>query len=160
MTRAIDPIVPAPLQEKLGGHDLATGIGFTLLLLTARSDDWPHLTMLSVGEAIVVDERRLRLAIWPGSTAASNLVARPRATLAAVLPPSSWLLRLAVRPLRQIETPLGGCRAAFEAQVVEAAADEAPYAILESGVHFRLKDPAKTLPRWTEVRRALAETTA
>jgi hypothetical protein len=144
----------------LASDDLAACVGFTLLLLTARDDGWPHLTMLSVGEVIIVTERRLRLAIWPASTAASNLVARQRATLAAVVTPTAWLLRVSVRPLQPIETPLGGRRAAFDADVVEAAADEAPYAVLDSGVHFRLNDETETLPRWAEVRRALAGASA
>ena len=160
MTRPVDPVVPAPLREMLGSDDLAAGIGFTLLLLTGRNDGWPHLTMLSVGEAIVVTERRLRLAIWPASTAASNLAARQRATLVAVVAPTAWLLRVSVRPLQPIETPLAGRRAAFDAEVVEVAADEAPYAVLDSGVHFRLKDETRTLPRWAEMRRALAEASA
>ena len=36
-----------------------------------------------------------------------------------------------------------------------ASADEAPYAVLESGVRFRLKDPPAVLARWAELREAL-----
>lgn len=157
MTRPIPPIIPDALRAVLDSEDLAAGVGITLLLLTCRDDGWPHLGMLSVGEVIVVDEWRVRLAVWPASATASNLVARPRGTLVAVLPPTVWLLRVSVRPLPSVDTSLGGRLAAFEAEIAEAAADEAPYAVLEAGVRFRLKDERATLSRWAEVRRALAE---
>lgn len=155
MTRPIVAAVPPPLREALAAE--GTAGGFTILLLTGREDGWPHLSMLSVGEVVVLDERRLRLALWPGSTAAARLAVDGRATIAAVIPPASYLIRLQARPIGELVTPLGGRRAAFEATVAAASVDEAPYAVLESGVRFRLKDPDATLPRWAEVRRALRE---
>jgi hypothetical protein len=157
LTRALEPIVPASLRAVLDDEDLARREGFTLQLMTVRDDGWPHLALLSVGEVVVVDARRLRLAIWPGSTSAANLAARGQATLAAVLAPVSYLVRVSVGPPGTIETRLGGRLAAFDAAVQEVAADEAPYAELESGVRHRLTNPQATLPRWMETRQALRE---
>ena len=155
MTRPVEPVVPPALSAVLEDDDIAETEGFTLQLLTVRDDGWPHAALLSVGELVVVDDRRLRLAIWPGSTSAANLAARPYATLAAVLAPTSYLLRVSVEPLAPLETERGGRLAAFEATVEAAAADEAPYAVLESGIRFHLSAPDETLPRWAETRRAL-----
>jgi hypothetical protein len=157
VTRPADPVVPAPLRAVLDDDDLAAGQGFTMLLMTVRDDDWPHLAMLSVGEVIALDERRLRLAVWPDSTSASNLAARLRMTLAAVLAPASYLVRASVRPLGDLRTPLSGRLAAFEATVEEVAVDEAPYAVLEAGIRYRLTDVEATLRRWAELRSALRE---
>jgi hypothetical protein len=157
MTRALDPVVPDALRAVLESDDLAGSEGFTLQLLSVRADGWPHAALLSAGEVVVVDDDRLRLAIWPGSTTAANLAARPQATLAAVLAPTSYLVRVRLAPLGALETPLGGRLAAFEATVEAAAADEAPYAVLEGGVSFRLTAPESTLPRWAQTRSALQE---
>lgn len=158
MTRAIEASVPQALRDALAGEP--TDDGFTVLLLTGREDGWPHLSMLSAGEVVVLDEQRLRLAVWPASTAAGRLAADGRATLAAVLAPASYLVRVDARSLGEIATPLAGRLAAFEATVRSASVDEAPYAVIETGVRFRLKDPDATLPRWAEVRRALRELAA
>jgi hypothetical protein len=141
-------------DDDLGAHD-----GFTMLLATLREDGWSHLTMVSVGEVVVVDDMTLRVAVWPGSTSAANIAATGRVTVAAVIPPTSYLVRVRTRPLGMLETELAGRVAAFEATVAAAAADEAPYAVLESGVRYRLRDPESVLRRWAEVRRALREAT-
>jgi hypothetical protein len=157
VTRGLEPVVPPSLRAILDDEDLARHEGFTLQLMTLRDDGWPHLALLSVGEVVVLDERRLRLAIWPASTSAANLAARGRATLAAVVAPASYLVRVSARPLGMIGTSPGGRLAAFEATVEQAAADEAPYAELEAGVRYRLTSPEATLPRWTNTRQALRE---
>lgn len=159
MTRRLDAVVPPALHAVLGGGDDGETLpeGFTLQLLTVRDDGWPHAAMLSAGEVIVVDDRRLRIAVWPGSTSAANLAVRPEATLAFVVAPTAYLLRVTATGLDDVETPLGGRLAAFEAAVDAAAADEAPYAVLEDGIRYRLPDSEATLARWAQTRSALRE---
>lgn len=155
MSRRLDPLVPPALRELLDSDDLAAAEGFTMLLVTATADGWPHLAMVSVGEVVATGDDSLRLALWPGSTATRNLTPSGRATLAAVLDGTSYSIRLAVTRAGELETPLAGQLARFEARVEGASADEAPYAVLESGVRFRLKDPPSVLARWGELRDAL-----
>jgi hypothetical protein len=149
----LEPVVPDVLRRKLDSDPLAED-GFTVLVLSDAAG-WPHLAMISPGEIVCADERMLRLALWPSSTACANLVARGRATLCAVLDGVGYSLRVATRRLEDIRTPLAGTLACFQAQVEAVAADEAPYAVLESGVRFRLVDPPATLERWREVRAVL-----
>ncbi|MBS1887650.1 MAG: pyridoxamine 5'-phosphate oxidase family protein [Actinobacteria bacterium] len=153
MSRALAPVVPPELAAMLA-RDPAESEGFTLLLLSV-ADGWPHQAMLSVGEVVALDERRLALALWPTSTSAAAVEAAGRATLTAVVGPTSYALRLRARRLTDLETPLAGTLACFAAEVDAVSADEAPYAELESGVRFRLHDPEPTFARWREVRSAL-----
>lgn len=156
MSVAREPVVPPALAAVLGpGAGVAEGL--TLLLVTVREDGFPHVAMLSCGEVVARDERRVALALWPSSSAAANLARDGRATLAAVVDETSWSLRLEARPAGAIETPLAGRLLRFDAVVAAATSDVAPYAVLESGVTYRLKDPPSVLPRWAEVRAALTE---
>jgi hypothetical protein len=127
------------------------------MALLSVVDGWPHQTMLSVGEVVVVDEHDLALALWPGSRTSRAIEESGRATLTAIVPPRSYSLRLELRRAPDIEVSSGGARACFFATVLSAAVDEAPYATLESGVSFSLKDTASTLERWRTTRTALAD---
>lgn len=156
MSRELEPLVPAELAAALGG-DPAESEGLTLLLLSVV-DGWPHQAMISVGEVVALDRRRLALALWPGAGTTAALTKTGRATLTVVLPPVAYALRLALSRVDDQETPLAGRRARFVAEVAAASADEAPYATLESGVAFRLHEPEKTFASWREVRGALLQT--
>jgi hypothetical protein len=157
VSRPLDPVVPPALRELLDSDDLAGSEGFTMLLATVTEDGWPHLAMLSVGEVVATADASMRLALWPGSTATHNLTPSGCGTLSAVVDGTSYSVRLAVSREGEVETPLAGQLARFEARVEGASADEAPYAVLESGVRFRLKDPEAVLARWAELREALRE---
>lgn len=157
MSRQLDPQVPPALRELLDSDDLAESEGFTMLLMTVTAEGWPHMAMVSVGEVVATGDDSLRLALWPGSTATRNLTPSGRATLAAVVDATSYSIRLAITRAGEVETPLAGQLARFDARVEGASADEAPYAVLESGVRFRLKDPPAVLARWAELREALRD---
>jgi hypothetical protein len=159
VSRQLDPLIPPPLRELLDSDDLASSEGFTMLFVTVTADGWPHVAMLSAGEVVATDDVSLRLALWPGSTATRNLTPSGQATLAAVVDGTSYSVRLSLARAGEVSTPLAGQLARFEARVEGASADEAPYAVLESGVRFRLKDPPAVLARWTELRQALRDGT-
>lgn len=155
MTETLGTELPDPLYAVLAAADPAEHVGTTLALLSVGEDGWPHQALLSVGEVLALDRDRLRLALWPASSAAANLAARGRATLTVVLAETSFTVRLAVRASGELSTPRAGTLALFEARVEEVRADVAPYAVLESGVRFRLNDPDEALARWAEVRAEL-----
>jgi hypothetical protein len=157
MSRPLDPVVPPALRQALDADPRGDGWDVTVLVLVVRDDGWPHLGMVSAGELVALDERRLRLALWPGSTATARLAAGGPVTLSAVLDGTSYAVRGSVRRLDDVETPRSGRLACFDVAVEAATADEAPYAVLESGVRFRLRDPAETLARWRELRAALRD---
>jgi hypothetical protein len=129
--------------------------GFTILLLSTTADGWPHAAMISTGEIVTAGEARVLLALWPRSTATANLSSAERGSLLAIVDRTSFSVRLSVRRLPDFTTSLAGTLACFEGLVEAASADEVPYAILESGVRFRLTDPEGTVARWREARTAL-----
>ena len=153
MSRVLDGVVPEALAELLRAEPAADGLA--ILVLTVRDDGWPHQAMVSAGELVPLDERRLALALWPTSTSAANATSNGLVTLAAVIGATSYSVRTRARRGEDLVTPLGGTLARFELTVEAAAADEAPYAVLETGIRFRLKDPDPVLARWREVRAAL-----
>ena len=154
MSRQLEPILPAAFAQAASA-ELDPNDGFTILLLSNTGEGWPHAAMISTGEIVTIDDTKLLLALWPRSTATRNLSAFKRATLLAVIEHTSYSVRFSVRRLPDFDTPLGGTMACFEGAVNAASADEAPYAVLEAGIRFRLNDPAATLARWRETRAAL-----
>lgn len=154
MSYQLDPVVPDDVRRELERNPDAED-GFTILVLSAAGQ-WPHLAMVSRGELACAGRRSLLLALWPTSTACANISETERATLCAVVDGVAYSLRVRARRLADIGTPLAGSLACFELQVDSVFGDQAPYAVLESGVRFRLLDADATVPRWNEVRAELA----
>jgi hypothetical protein len=159
MSESLEPVVPPALRAALDREPAGDGTDVTVLVLVVREDGWPHVAMVGPGELVVLDDRRLGLALWPRSTATKRLTPGGRLTLTAVLDGASYAVRATARRLEDLETPLAGRVARFEVEVEAATSDDAPYAVLESGVRFRLKEPDQTLSRWQEVRTALRNRT-
>ncbi|MDW5596884.1 hypothetical protein VSS74_21230 [Conexibacter stalactiti] len=154
MSRPLDPLVPEALRTLLAADPGDAAVdGFTLLLLTTRADGWPHQAMLSVGEVVCAPgaDDLLTLAVWPGATSTANLRERGRATLTAVVDGVAYALFLAVEAAGDV-----GRLARFDARVVAASADEAPYARLDGGIRFTLTDRDATIDRWRATREELA----
>jgi hypothetical protein len=154
VSRALEPVLPPALARAVDA-DPDPDEGFTVLLLSTTSDGWPHAAMISTGEIVTTGASGVRLALWPRSTATANLSSAERASLLAIVDHTSYSVRLSLRRMPDFDTPLAGTLACFDGLVEAASADEAPYAILESGVRFRLKDSEGTLARWRETRSAL-----
>jgi hypothetical protein len=124
-------------------------VGFTILLLTTSGEGWPQVAMLSVGEVLAVDDRRVRLALWPGSGTTANLTRGGQATLMLVVGADTYYLRARSRRLPDLALPQGP-RACFEAEVDDVLVDLVAYATVTSGIDFRLNEPEAVLPAWRE----------
>jgi hypothetical protein len=149
----LDPTVPAPLQRALadGGNE-----GFTLALLTVTEQEWPHQALISVGEIVVLDDHRIRLATWVASTTTRNMTRTGHCALTAVVDGTSYALQVDVAPRGELALP-ESTLTVFDGRIVESRSDTAPYAVLESGIRFRLTDPATSLVRWAATRQALRD---
>lgn len=154
MSRRLEPALPAAFARTIRGEP-DPDAGFTILVLSTTDEGWPHAAMISVGEIVTAGERRVLVALWPGSTTTANLSPSARATLLAVVDGTPYSVRLSMRRLPDLTTNSGGTFACFEGVVDAASSDEAPYAILESGVTFRLTNRDGTMARWRETRLAL-----
>lgn len=156
MSQLLETRVPEPLSVRLA-PDAPLCEGFTVLLITLSESGHPDVAMLSCGEVVVGDPHHVSLALWPRSTATANLSERPRCTLSAVADGTSWTVQLSTREAGEVTTPLSGTLRRFEARPIQVKSDRAPYATLDSGVTFHLNDPERALPRWRELRAALAK---
>ncbi|RZN15044.1 hypothetical protein [Bradyrhizobium sp. Leo121] len=66
---------PDGVVRYLDGTDLETKTQ-ALRLSTVGSDGWPHAALLSAGDMVIVPSGRVRFAVFPQSTMASNLNAK------------------------------------------------------------------------------------
>jgi hypothetical protein len=154
VTSSLGKALPATVHELLDGRNLSARVGFTILLLTTSGEGWPQVAMLSVGEVLAADNRRLRLALWPGSGSASNLTRSGQATLMLVVGADTYYVRVGCRRLPDLALSHGP-RACFDAEVRDVLVDVVPYATVTSGIDFRLNEPEEVLPAWREALTAM-----
>lgn len=76
------PRIGKELFTLLNGKELEHKQQEAMMLLTVTEDQWPHIAMISVGEIVALDEKNLRLALWPGTTTTGNMIRTGKATLA------------------------------------------------------------------------------
>ena len=161
MARSIGNEIPPAIVALLADDAFADWVGvnddwLTILVLSTTHDQWPHLAMVSLGEIVAVSGRALRLALWPSSTAATNLWREKRTTLTLVHDGAAYYLRCSARRGADLLLPGDvGQLACFGLRVEDVIEDVAPYATLTSGVNFRLNDVESTAARWRETRAAL-----
>lgn len=149
MATVLEPVVPQGLRREL---DDDANEGFTLALLTVADGGWPHQALISIGEVVVLDDARLRLATWPTSMTTRNMSATGRCALVAVVDGAVVTVRLQLTARGTVAD-----LTAFDARVVEVRSDTAPYATVETGIRFRLTDPGQALARWRSTREVLRD---
>ena len=81
MSEQLAPELPARLQEALNGEDLEQKVGPIYQLVTIDPDGAPRSCMLSAGEVLAPDNKRVRLALWPGTNTSANLFHGGRALI-------------------------------------------------------------------------------
>jgi|SRR5579863_8500010 hypothetical protein len=73
MSTEIGDRLPESVVLAFDGERLREKIGLGYLLVTADPDGTPRPCMLSCGEVLAVDDRRLRMALWAGTHSSANL---------------------------------------------------------------------------------------
>jgi hypothetical protein len=159
VSRWIGDALPDAFVEALSGNDLAGQVGRTYILLTADENGDVSIALLSAGEVLALDDRRLRIALWPGTTTTRNLQRSGRCTLASSEHEGSYYVRLEARRSADIQAASMN-HAAFDAHVTEVLLDDVTYATIASGIRFDLKDPESVLGRWQSTVEVLRDTTA
>src|SRR3990170_2748497 len=97
MARPLGDTLPDVLHELLGGRDLATRIGHAILITTTDSQGWPHPALVSYGEVVAVDRRRLRLALYRTSGTSGNLRRNGKLTLCLLGPGTAYYIKTSAR---------------------------------------------------------------
>lgn len=137
--------VPAEVVRYIDGTDLLAKTQ-ALRLSTVDAAGWPHASLLSAGDMVVLPSGRIRFALFPKSTTVANLARDGRLTITLTLDGGMWEMRLRAHRLAHSspDVPL----AFFEAEVETARVHVAPYAAVTSGITFALHEPQAVLPRW------------
>ena len=155
MPTSLGPRLPSQLQSLFDGTDLARGAGETFLLLTVDAEGWPHMAMLSVGELLAADPATLRAALWLHSTATRNLTREQRGLLALVQAGAGYYLRCRADRGPDLDLGEDGRLAYFQLHIEDVLEDAVSYAVLTSGMTFRLHQPEQVLRRWERTIAAL-----
>jgi hypothetical protein len=159
MSRELGNALPGALLSLLEGSDLSARLGRAILAATVDAAGWPHPALLSYGEVVAVDARRLRLATYANSRTAENLRRSGRLTLCLIEAGLACYVKASARELA--ESPELAGLARFEAIVEQVLVDQAredrePGARLTRGIEFEDgRPPAELLAAWTAVLRAL-----
>ncbi len=156
MSRALGNMLPDALADLLSGRDLASRMGRAILIVTTDAQGWPHPALLSYGEVVAVDPRRLRLALYRTSGTSGNLRRNGHLTLCLIEPGMAYYVKTVAK---EQQDPLNGFPelARFEAAVEQVLVDQAredlePGAGVTGGVTFRLGRPeAQVLTEWRAV---------
>jgi hypothetical protein len=129
--------IPPDLVDEFDGEHLEEGIGRAFILATTDVDGTPRPCMLSVGEILIADERRIRVLLWAGTHTAANLDRGSRALLCYVGPGSVLYMKGSARRI--------GPR------------DEKPFARFEVAVESVESDAHPGMPVIDTIRFAVAE---
>jgi hypothetical protein len=147
MSKLIGDTLPDDLVRELDGADLAHKVGPAYLLLTSDEDGTPRPCMLSAGETLALDGKRLRFALWRGSRTGANLARGGRALFCHVAPRTVVYVRGPVRALDAGPDLNLDC---FELGVDSVESDDHAGMPVTSGIEFAIErdDPAVVVEAW------------
>lgn len=140
--------LPASLVAYLDGKDLRPRVGQAIQVLTVGEDGRAHGALLSAGEILAIDGLHVNFAISPNSTTERNIQRSGQVAFALVHGGKLYELQLSARLSGEIA--VGHNNAAFTATVETVKAHSVPYAELQSGPTYTLKDPEAVLNRWNQ----------
>ena len=129
------------------GTELGRKVGPAYLLVTSDEDGTPRPCMLSAGETLALDGKRLRFALWRGSRTAENLTRGGRALFCHVAPRTVVYVRGAVRALDGGPELNLDC---FELAVESVESDDHAGMPVTTGITFAVErdDPAVVVAAW------------
>ena len=147
MTKPIGDRMPHEVLEAFDGTELEHKIGPAFVLVTVDPEGTPRPCMLSAGEILAVDDRHLRLALWPGTRTSRNLAAGSPALLCFVAPGTTLYLRGTPRSLGRSDAPRVE---RFELEVDSVEADDHPGMPVSSPITFSVSsgDPSSVAESW------------
>jgi hypothetical protein len=158
MSRLLGETLPDDLVAALDGTGLAGKLGPAYLLVTSDEDGTPRPCMLSAGELLAVDRRRVRIALWAGSRTSANLARGGCALLCHVAPRTVVYVRGRVLALDAGPDFDLDC---FELQVGSVESDEHAGMPVTTGITFAVEghDLADVVATWERQLTALSAAT-
>jgi hypothetical protein len=156
MSKLVGDRLPSEVQEAFNGEQLEAKIGPAYLLVTTDPDGAPRPCMLSAGEVFAPDDRRIRVALWPGTRTSGNLGRGVPALFCFVAPGAALYIRGRSRRLPKGDrTRLEH----FEIQVDSVESDMHKRMPVTEGITFGVQamDPAEVLESWQAQIQSLRE---
>jgi flavin reductase (DIM6/NTAB) family NADH-FMN oxidoreductase RutF len=86
MSKHLGDRLPAEFMAALDGHDLERKYGETYVVMTTDPDGVARPYMLSAGELLAVDDRTIRVALWPNGRTGANLKRGGKVVICFVAP--------------------------------------------------------------------------
>jgi len=147
MSRLLGDTLPDDLVAALDGTGPAGKVGQAYLLVTSDEDGTPRPCMLSAGELLAVDGRRIRVALWAGSRTSANLARGNRALLCHVAPRTVVYVR---GPVRVLDAGPDLDLDCFELEVASVESDEHHGMPVTTGITFAVEgeDRAAVVETW------------
>ncbi|WP_267846193.1 pyridoxamine 5'-phosphate oxidase family protein [Robbsia betulipollinis] len=145
--------ISASLAQYLDGGQLRATPHEAVRLTTLGGDGWPHAAQLSLGEVLAIDRRHFRFLIDPRSKTTRNIEDSDRVVLSVVHGGESWEIRLSAKKIGM--SGVGHNTALFSAAVVSVTVHSVPYATVDTGMTYHLRDPENVIKRWEEQIRVL-----
>lgn len=93
MSRLLGQELPPRLFTRLSGRDLRGCFGRVIPVVTMDAAGFPHPALLSFGELVALDPRRIGLATYADSTTTANMRQRGRLTLLLVEPDGTYYIK-------------------------------------------------------------------
>jgi hypothetical protein len=160
MSRQLGSELPKELLTLLDAHDLTSRVGKAILITTIDAQGWPHPALLSYGEVLALDARRLRLATYSSSGTSNNMRRSGRLTLCLIEARMAYYVKTRVEE-QTSQLARFPALAGFEATVEQVLADQVredveQQAWIKSGITFETAKPmAEVLGDWSAVLNAL-----
>ena len=97
MSRLVGQGLPPQVLEQFSGRDLQGCFGRVIPVVTVDAAGFPHPALLSFGEVVALDARRIGLATYADSTTTNNMRRNGRLTLLLVEPEGTYYIKGTVR---------------------------------------------------------------
>jgi hypothetical protein len=156
MSKFIGKDLPAALQARLGGAEVATHEGKIIPIFTIDEAGWAHPALLSYYEIVAKGPSTLDMALWKDSSTSKNLRQAGKVTLMISDKSVNYYLKGSVKELEYEMTgaaPVSRFRVTLE-QVIE---DQEPNAEITTGLTYRRMSQRDPNDFATKVLRLLCE---
>ena len=97
MSHLVGKELPPQVLEQFSGRDLRACFGRVIPVITVDAAGFPHPALLSFGEVVALDARRIGLATYADSTTTNNMRRNGRLTLLLVEPEGTYYIKGTVR---------------------------------------------------------------